>query len=461
MRQKLTPAFILDAPKPSKGDRLVYWDTAMPGFGLMVTKNGTRSFVFQYRNALHQSRRMTWAARIDGSNAGLTLEQARKEARKVAGDVERGVDPLEQTREERRKAEEARRKAEAAATTTLKAICEDFLVREGGMTRDAEGNATFNGKLRSAKERLQTFERLVYPEKIASQQIDDLRRSELVKLLDKIEDNSGPRMAHVTLAYLSRAFNWHASRDDTFRSPIVRGMGRVKPRERAGKRTLTDEEIRDLWKALDTGVKNLPSCYPAYVRTLLLTAVRRGEGARMSWAEIAHVNRDGFDGDVWTIPAARMKNKLDHAVPLTPAILALIGERPKDAKARPFVFSTVGGATPFSGYSKAKAALDKETTKLRKDRKRDPISPWKLHDLRRTAKTLMARAGVRPDISERVLSHTIPGVEGVYDRYGYLPEKRDALTRLAALVERIINPPANNVASFDEQRARGISQVPG
>jgi hypothetical protein len=73
----------------------------------------------------------------------------------------------------------------------------------------------------------------------------------------------------------------------------------------------------------------------------------------------------------------------------------------------------------------------------------------------------MARAGVRPDISERVLSHVIPGVEGVYDRYGYLSEKRDALTQLAALVERIVKPPANNVASLDERRAKGVSQVPG
>ncbi len=166
-------------------------------------------------------RRKTWAARIDGSNAGLTLDQARKEARKLAGDVERGKDPVEEEREERRKTEEARRKAEAAATTTLKAICEEYLTREGGMTRDAaDGKATFSGKLRSAKERLQTFERLVYPEKIAGHQIDEVKRSEIVKLLDKIEDNNGPRMAHVTLAYLSRVFNWHASRDDTFRSPV-------------------------------------------------------------------------------------------------------------------------------------------------------------------------------------------------------------------------------------------------
>jgi integrase len=463
MRKKLTPAFVRDASKPTKGDRVVYWDSAMPSFGLMVTKSGTRSFVYQYRNVRRESRRMTWAVRLDGSSTGLTLDQARGEARKVAGDVERGIDPLERNREERRKAEEERRKNEAAATTTLKAICEEYLTREGGMKRDAGAKATFSGKLRSAKERLQTFERLIYPEKVADRQIDEVKRKELVKLLDKIEDDNGPRMAHLTLAYLSRVFNWHASRDDTFRSPIVRGMGRVKPRERAGKRVLTDEEIRDLWAGLNASRKagDIPECYVKLVRSLLLTALRRAEAADASWPEAEYLDREDYRGNVLTIPASRMKGKQDHAVPLTPMVLALMGERPKDVKASPFIFSTTDGKRPFSGFSKAKAALNKHIDKLRKENRREPMPAWVLHDLRRTAKTLMTRAGVRPNTSERVLSHVIPGVEGVYDRWGYLPEKYDALTQLAALIERIINPPANNVASLDERRAKGVSQVPG
>jgi hypothetical protein len=274
-------------------------------------QSGARSFVYQYRNALHQGRRVTWAVRLDSSKAGLTLEQARSEAKKVAGDVERGLDPLERTRNERRRAEEERKKAETAATTTLKAICEDWLTREGGMKRDADGNATFSGNLRSAKERLQTFERLVYPETIAGRPIDEVRRSELVKLLDKIEDKNGPRMAHVTLAYLSKVFNWHASRDDNFRSPIVRGMGRVKPRERSRERTLTDEEIRDVWNALDAARRadDIPDCYVRLMRALLFTAVRRGELANASWPEVEHLDRHDYRGDVLTIPASRMKGK--------------------------------------------------------------------------------------------------------------------------------------------------------
>jgi hypothetical protein len=73
------------------------------------------------------------------------------------------------------------------------------------------------------------------------------------------------------------------------------------------------------------------------------------------------------------------------------------------------------------------------------------MADWVLHDLRRTARSLMSRAGVLPHVSERVLGHAIPGVEGVYDRHSYDTEKAHALLQLAALVETIINPPSGNV----------------
>ena len=82
----------------------------------------------------------------------------------------------------------------------------------------------------------------------------------------------------------------------------------------------------------------------------------------------------------------------------------------------------------------------------------EPIPNWTLHDLRRTAKTLMARAGVRPDISERVLGHVIAGVEGTYDRHSYADEKREALEKLATMIERILNPQPSNVLTLDERR---------
>jgi len=233
--------------------------------------------------------------------------------------------------------------------------------------------------LRSADEYDSVFTRLVKPA-IGRTPIYDLRRSEIVGMLDKIEDKNGPVMADRTLAYLRKALNWQAARDDRFVPPIVKGMARTKAKERARDRVLTDDEIRAIWSQL-TGT------FGALVKALLLTAQRREEVAQMSWREI---DKDGS----WTIPASRYKTARASIVPLSQAARAIIEAQPKICD---FVFAGRTGKTPFSGFSKGKAALDKYA----------PLPGWTLHDLRRTAKTLMVRAGVRPDISERVLYSVI------------------------------------------------------
>jgi integrase len=95
--------------------------------------------------------------------------------------------------------------------------------------------------------------------------------------------------------------------------------------------------------------------------------------------------------------------------------------------------------------SKRKAAFDKQAG-ISKN--------WTIHDLRRTARSLMSRAGVRPDIAERVLGHSIKGVEGTYDRHSYREEKAHALRVLASLIENIVNPPADNVRRLNRGNIR-------
>jgi integrase len=105
-----------------------------------------------------------------------------------------------------------------------------------------------------------------------------------------------------------------------------------------------------------------------------------------------------------------------------------------------FVFA--GRGTSHMAYSgNPKAAFDA---------KLPDMPPWTLHDLRRTARSLMSRAGVRPDIAERVLGHNIKGVEGIYDRHQYMDEKADALAKLATLIDSI----AHNVVPMRGKRAR-------
>jgi integrase len=396
MRVNLTPAFVLKAPLPTAGDRVVYWDEGLPCFGLMVTGSGHKSYVVQYRAGGH-SRRMTFKADERG---GLSLDKAKREARAVIGAATKGGDPLTE-----------RRKAERAGGNTLEAVCNEFLDQAG--------------HLRSIEQRRATLKRLVYP-KLGKRPIGDIKRkSDVVKLLDKIAADKGPVMADHVLAYLRRVMNWHAGRSDDFRSPIVRGMARTKPSQRRRQRTLNDAELRAIWKAADGN----PSPFSRMVQFLLLTATRRNEAS--------HMRRTEVSGTEWVIPSARYKTGLELLLPLSDRASELLNAMPRVGKAG-FVFTT-DGKRPISGYSKFKRAFDELCG----------VTDWTLHDLRRTARSLMSRAGVSSDHAERCLGHVLPGVRGTYDRHEYEAEKRHAFEALASLVDRILDPKANVVALHD------------
>jgi len=332
--------------------------------------------------------------------AGLTLMEARREAKAILGAVARGGDPLAE-----------KRKADAAATNTLKAVAEEYLKREAV-------------KLRTSGERSRVMEKLIFP-KIGDRQIDSIKRSEIVRLLDKVEENHGPFRAQAVLAILSKIFNWHASRDDDFLTPIRRGMARVSPKAYSRDRVLSDDEIRAVWNAAET----FSGPYGHLVRFLLLTATRRSEAAEMTYKEIS--------GADWIIPAARMKAKLEHVVPLSGAAKAIIHAVPNLGR---YVF-TLNGRRAANNFAKDKARLDEASR----------VTGWRLHDLRRTARSLMSRAGVDPDVAERCLAHKIGGVRGVYDRYAYHKEKAAAFAALAGQIERIVNPPTDVVVPFRKQ----------
>lgn len=146
-------------------------------------------------------------------------------------------------------------------------------------------------------------------------------------------------------------------------------------------------------------------------------------------------------------PRERYKTKLDHVVPLTQQVRVLIGGKPNGTNSS-FVFSTTDGTKPFSGFSKAKKELDAEIAVVRKREERLPMPRWTLHDLRRTARSLMSRAKVPADHAERAIGHVIGGVRETYDRYEYLDEKRAAFEALGDLVDLIVDPKANKVIQF-------------
>jgi integrase len=385
----------------------------MPGFGLMVTANGHRSYVVQYR-ATGRSRRMHL-------KRGFTLRSARKEAKAILGAVAKGGDPLTE-----------RRKATRAESDTLRAIVEEYLARDGS-------------QLRSIGERRAALERHVLP-KLGSRQIGSITRNDIVRLLDGIADRSGVPMADHVLAYLRRVMTWHASRSDDFRSPIVRGMARTRPSQRRRQRVLSDDEIRAVWRAAEAS----QSAFGYLVQFLLLTATRRAEAAAMRRNEVV--------GSDWIIPQERYKTGLELVVPLSPKAQSVLSIVPKIGKGS-FVFTT-DGKRPIGGFSKFKRAFDvKVLAELRTENRVAELPRWTLHDLRRTARSLMSRAGVPSDHAERCLGHVLSGVRGTYDRHEYLIEKRRGFEGLATLVGHIVSP-ADNVIALSDSKVKGLAAFP-
>jgi integrase len=233
-------------------------------------------------------------------------------------------------------------------------------------------------------------------------------------------------------------FNWHAARVDGYHPPIVRGMGRGAPNKRT--RILDDDEVRAFWRAALAWEKKGDHPFPRLLRFILLTATRRDEAAAMTWSEIQ--DRD----DVWTIPAARYKTAIDFEVPISEAAWKVLHAAGRIKLGTAGYVFTTNGETPVGGFSKFKAHFDglmlAELRKIAEERREDAskviLPRWTLHDLRRTARSLMSLAGVPPDHAERALGHIIGGVRGVYDRHAYREEKRQAFAALAARVDHIL-----------------------
>jgi integrase len=403
MRGKITKAAI-DALR--SGDILA--DTEIKGFVARRLRSGVVTYNLRYRVAGRQR----WLAL--GIHGRITPDKARKLAKQRMGEVAHDRDPAGER-------QAARANAIEAKANTVDALLNAFLQRH------------VRGKLRTAKEYERIFDKYVRP-RIGTKPIHDLRRRDIVAMLDAIEDENGPVMADRTLQRVGKAFNWHATRDDSFSPPIVRGMARTSVTERARERVLCDDEVRGVWHAAD----NLGTAYARMLQFILLTATRLREASDMNRAEI------NGDGTEWTIPADRHKSKRDFLCPLSQAARDVLAKLPAKGR-RGWVFTT-DGSRPIWGNSKWKRSFEKEV--LADLRKADPkvnVERWTHHDLRRTARSLMSRAGCDVDHSERALGHVIGGVRGTYDRHVFKQEKTHVFEALAAQVERILCPQANVV----------------
>lgn len=246
--------------------------------------------------------------------------------------------------------------------------------------------------------------------------IGEIRRSDVRDLLEGVEGDVLPGRV---LAIVKTVFRYALSRDWIDSSP-VEGIGKPKA-DTQRDRVLNMEEARAIWTA--AGLLGFP--FGHYLRTLMLTGQRRTEVAAMRWNDV------DLDAATWIIPAKETKSARTHLVPLSAPVVGLLRDLPRLGD-RVFTYD---GETPVSGYAKAKARLDSFLTAGDAN-----VSPWRLHDLRRTAATHMVRLGVSEEVVGRVLNHAPKGVTAkVYALHTYAPEKRSALDRWAAELMRAVS----------------------
>jgi integrase len=391
-RRLLTDKMV--AALPRQAQPYFHPDPELPKHGIRVRPQGPGAYTVITRDPLKKQR---WVK--IGSVAELTIAEARDQARTVIRRVEAGLEPFP---------------APKPKPETVAAVAANWLHRH-----------VEKKKLRTAAERRRLIEKYVLPH-WGDRSFVEIKRRDIAGLLDHIEDKHGAAMADQVLSVLRAVASWVQSRDETYTPPFTRNMRRVPAHDRKRSRILSDDELRRVWHtATDAGV------YGAVIKLLLLTAQRCEKIASACWSDI----KDG----TWTIRTAPREKGNPGRLQLPKQALAVLRDIPRFV-GNDFIFAGHGNRQHVFSWVRQKAALDRASG----------VRDWRVHDLRRSARSLMSRAGVATEIAERVLGHARPAMESTYDVHSYDSEKASALAKLANLIERIVSPPANNAVTLQE-----------
>jgi integrase len=408
------------------------WDAEQPGLLARVLATGRIEWAIRYRYA-GKRRRLKL-----GVYPALTLAKARERAREARTQIDRGRDPVAE-----------QRTAKAKRTDTVAALAAEYLEKHA------------RRKKRTAAEDERVLDVYVLP-RWRDRSVREITRRDVRDLVEGIADRGAPIMANRVLEIVRKMFNWAIGREWLDGNPAARIE---KPgKEQSRDRVLDDDEIRALWALLErfpataekqapgrkratTTADGAPFCpisptLAAVQKLRLLTAQRGGEVIRMRWADL------DLDAGWWTVPAEHSKNGKPHRVPLTIDAKAIVEAQQSDADRRKgHVFTGREGAIVADRVKKAGAALSEVVG-----------FEFRSHDLRRTAATRMAAAGVPRDHVSRVLNHTEAGPKATrtYDRYSYDAEKRAALETWQRELRRILaaEPKTGaDVVSIESRRA--------
>jgi integrase len=388
-RIRLTKSAIDVLPTPASD--VVYWDAGCPGFGLKVTPKGRKVFIVLYRTGGAGSKLRKYTI---GPYGRLTLHQARVAAQKVFAAKLEGRDPASEKREAKRR----------VMADRVEDLLETFIAQHLSQNR-------------SGGEISRLLRREV-GKPWAGRSIHEITKRDVVELVSAIEQRGAPVAANKALKSVKTFLRWCVGRAVLDRSP-AEGVP-LPAKEVARDRVLNDKELAQVI----LGARKIGGRYGAIVELLALTGQRREEVAGLQREELDLAHR------VWTIPKQRTKNAKAHVVHLSDQSVAVL----KRADQR----GPLLGTKPLREFSSAKRLLDQVSG----------VAGWRLHDLRRTCVSGMARLGIPPHIADKILNHnagTISGVAAVYQRHEFLSERREALERWGTHVAYIVAEASGDV----------------
>ncbi len=404
----LTEPTIERMRKPRKGGRNEVFDSGAPGLALRITDKGARSWCVYFRLADATGQRKNQRMTL-GAYPALGVSQARKLAQGARDQVAAGIDPRVAKAAE---IEARAKKAVATERFLFGNIAEKYIRARCQRTEDGGPR---KGHLKRGNEVESVIQRHLIPT-WGNRPITEIGRLDLRDVTRPVV-TAKPMAAHRLHQIGKTLFNWAVDEGFLDASPFARMKAPVQNRPR--ERDLKHPEVKRLWAACEA------TSYPfgPLVQLLALTLQRRNEVAGMQWREI------DLNKELWVLPAERSKSRRAHIVPLSKPALKILKAVPRYL-AGDHVFTTTEGRRPVSGFSKMKSNLDAAAR----------VKDWRLHDLRRTGRSELARLKIDDVVAERVLNHLPRGLAKVYNQYQYFDEKRDALTLWARELRKITRP---------------------
>ncbi|MCH8160728.1 MAG: integrase arm-type DNA-binding domain-containing protein [Chloroflexi bacterium] len=394
---KALTAKAVEKQQPDPDRRLEIPDGLLPGLYLVVQPTGAKSWAVRFR-ANGRTAKVTL-----GRWPAIELAKARELARGQFEAVAKGRDPAAEKRA-------AKGTGQAIALpTTVGGLCDRYveLHLKPNVRRWENAKGEIDNHIRP---------------RLGNLALTALTRAHVREMARDIGE-AHPVAANRALTRLRAVLNW-AVAEDLVEANVAAGIKRPT-RESPVDRILSDTELRAVWKATDT--LNYPG--REFARLLILSGQRRDDVRLMRWDEL------DLESRAWTIPASRFKSRRSHLVPLPDAMVEIIEGLPSNDEDG-FVLSLDGGGRAYGNVQRPKGALDKAAK----------VTGWTWHDLRRTMRTGLSRLGIRRDVAELVIGHSVGGRLGqTYDLYEFADEKRHALDAWARHVQGLA---AENVVSI-------------